>query len=169
MLCNLDPPYLLTPPCTSMKEIVILFNHLLTTVAKMLGTGDAKSIIAENLLLKQQLLVVTRSRRQAPNLSTADRFLMAFQSFFLQPGRIARNALSVQPSALLKSHQCLVHRKYRQPFSPRKRKSGPRGPSEPLIQAIVDFKRRNPRFGCPRIAPIIWKTFGIEIDKLERS
>jgi len=149
-----------------MKDILILFVHLLTTVAKLLGPGGTKAVIAENLLLKQQLLLVTRSRRRAPNLSTADRFLMGFWSLFLRPGRIARNALSVHPSTLLKFHQCLVRRKYRQLFSPRKRtKPGPKGPSEPLIQAIVDLKRRNPRFGCPRIALIIWKTFGIEIDK----
>jgi len=52
-----------------MKDIVILMVHLLTTVAKLLGPGGAKAVIAENLLLKQQLLVVTRSRRRAPNLS----------------------------------------------------------------------------------------------------
>jgi len=149
-----------------MKDMVILFIHLLTTAAKLLGPGGAKSIIAENLLLKQQLLVVTRSRRRAPNLSTTDRFLMGFWSLFLRPGRIAKNALSVRPSTLLNFHQCLVLRKYRQLFSPKKKtKPGPKGPSEPLIQAIVELKRRNPRFGCPRIALIIWKTFGIEIDK----
>ena len=149
-----------------MKDIVILLIHLLTTAAKLLGPGGAKAIIAENLLLKQQLLIVTRSRRRAPNLSTTDRFLMGFWSLFLRPGRIAKNALSVRPATLLNFHQCLVRRKYRQLFSPKKRtKPGPKGPSEPLIQAIVELKRRNPRFGCPRIALIIWKTFGIEIDK----
>jgi len=49
--------------------------HLLTTVAKLLGPGGGKAVIAENLLLKQQLLVVTRSRRRAPNLSNTDRHL----------------------------------------------------------------------------------------------
>jgi transposase InsO family protein len=149
-----------------MKDIVILIAHLLTTVAKLLGPGGARSIIAENLLLKQQLLVVTRSRRRAPNLSNLDQFLMGFWSLFLRPGQIAKNALSIRPSTLLNFHQCLVRRKYRQLFSPKKRtKPGPKGPSEPLIQAIVELKRRNPRFGCSRIALIIWKTFGIEIDK----
>jgi putative transposase len=38
-------------------------------------------------------------------------------------------------------------------------------PSEPLIRAIVELKRRNRGFGCPRIALIISKTFGVEIDK----
>src|SRR5262252_974779 len=34
-----------------------------------------------------------------------------------------------------------------------------------LIDAIVEFKRRNPRIGCPRIAQEIARTFGIDIDK----
>lgn len=149
-----------------MKDISILLVHLLTTVAKLLGPGGTKAVIAENLLLKQQLLVVTRSRRRAPNLSTPDRFLMGFWSLFLRPGRIAKVAVSIQPSTLLKFHQCLVHRKYRKLFSPKKRtKPGPKGPSEPLIFAIVVLKRRNPRFGCPRIALIISRIFGVEIDK----
>ena len=29
----------------------------------------------------------------------------------------------------------------------------------------MELKRRNPRFGCPRIALIIGRTFGIQIDK----
>jgi hypothetical protein len=149
-----------------MKDMFILLIHLLTTVAKLLGPGGTKAVIAENLLLKQQLLVVTRSRRRAPNLSTPDRFLMGFWSLFLRPRRIAKAATSIRPSTLSKLHQCLVRRKYRMLFSPKKRtKPGPKGPSEPLIRAIVELKRRNPRFGCPRIALIIWKTFDVEIDK----
>ena len=149
-----------------MKDIFILLVHLLTTVAKLLGPGGTKAVIAENLLLKQQLLVITRSRRRAPNLSTADRFLMGFWSLFLRPGRITKVAVSIRLSTLLKFHQCLVRRKYRMLFSPKGRtKPGPKGPSEPLIRAIVELKRRNRRFGCPRIALIISKTFGIQIDK----
>ena len=41
----------------------------------------------------------------------------------------------------------------------------PKGPSDALIQAIVELKSRNPRFGCPRIARIIAHTFGVDIDK----
>jgi hypothetical protein len=48
--------------------MVILFAHLLTPAARLLGPGGAKAIIAENLLLKQQQLVVTRSRRGFVNL-----------------------------------------------------------------------------------------------------
>ena len=45
------------------------------------------------------------------------------------------------------------------------KKPGPKGPDEALVQAIVELKSRNPRFGCPRIALIISRTFGIDIDK----
>jgi putative transposase len=61
----------------------------------------------------------------------------------------------------------LVRRKYRRLFSstPRPKKPGPKGPSDALIQAIVELKSRNPRFGCPRIALIISQTFVVAIDK----
>ena len=138
-----------------MKDILIPLLDLLTTIAKFLGLGDTKAIIAENLLLKQQLLVVTRSRRWAPNLSNADRFFIGFWSPFLKPSRIAKVAVGIRPSTFLNFHQCLVRRKYRRLFSPNKRtKPGPKGPSEPLIRAIVELKRRNRCFGCPRIALI---------------
>jgi transposase InsO family protein len=61
-----------------------------------------------------------------------------------------------------------VERKYRRLFSPSsspRRKPGPKGPSAPLIAAIVALKRRNPRFGCVRIAQQIAHAFGIELDK----
>jgi putative transposase len=61
----------------------------------------------------------------------------------------------------------LVRRKYRRLFSstPCPKKPGPKGPDEALIQAIVELKSRNPRFGCPRIARIISQTFGIDVDR----
>jgi transposase InsO family protein len=66
----------------------------------------------------------------------------------------------------LRFHDYLVSRKYRALFSPHVRgKPGPKGPSQELISAIVELKRRNPRFGYPRIALIVSKTFGIEIDR----
>ncbi len=91
---------------------------------------------------------------------------MGFWSLFLRPGRLAKTAVSIRPSTLLRFHQYLMRRKYRRLFSKKKiTKPGPLGASEPLIRAIVELKRRNPRFGCPRIALIVSKTFGIQIDK----
>jgi len=44
-------------------------------------------------------------------------------------------------------------------LSPR-RKPGPKGPSAELIAAIIALKRRNPCFGCVRIAQQIARAFG---------
>ena len=40
-------------------------------------------MIAENLLFKQQLIVLRRARRRAPNLTRSDRLLCRFWSLFL--------------------------------------------------------------------------------------
>jgi hypothetical protein len=40
-----------------------------------------------------------------------------------------------------------------------------KGPSKELVDAIVEMKRRNPIWGCPRIAQQITLAFDLEIDK----
>ena len=136
-----------------MKDVFYLLFHLLTALAKLLRPGGSRAVIAENLLLKQQLIIHSRSRQRAPNLSTRDRALLGFWSLFLNPRRIARSAIIIKPSTLLSFHNALKKRKYRLLYSPRGgRKPGPKGPSKEVIVAIVEMKRRNPRYGCPRIA-----------------
>jgi len=116
--------------------------------------------------MKQQLLVINRPRRRAPNLTTLDRFLLDFWSLFLNPRRIQSAAVIIRPSAFLKFHNILKTRKYRLLYSSgKKEKPGPKGPSVELIQAIVELKQPNPRFGCLRIAQQINKVFETDIDK----
>jgi hypothetical protein len=86
----------------NMRDVIYLLFHLLTTIAKLLRPGGSKTIIAENLLLKQQLIIHSRSRQRAPNLSTQDRALLGFWSLFLNPKRIARSAIIIKPSTLLR-------------------------------------------------------------------
>lgn len=52
-----------------MKDLLILLIHQLTTIARLIGPGGAKAVVADNLLMKQQLLVMNRSRKRAPNLT----------------------------------------------------------------------------------------------------
>jgi hypothetical protein len=59
-----------------MKDVIFLVFDLLTTVAKLLRPGGGRAIIAENLLLKQQLIIHSRSRQRAPNLTARDRALV---------------------------------------------------------------------------------------------
>jgi len=149
-----------------MKDVIYLLFQLLTALAKLFRPGGGRAVIAENLLLKQQLIIHSRSRQRAPNLSTCDRALLGFWSLFLNHRRIARAAIIIKPSTPLSFHNALKKRKYRQLYSPRGgRKPGPKGPSREVIDAIVEMKQRNPRYGCPRIAQQINLAFGLDLDK----
>jgi putative transposase len=72
----------------------------------------------------------------------------------------------LKPSTLLDFYHLLKKRKYRMLFSPQhRRRPGPKGPEKEVINAVVEMKRRNPNWGCPRIAQQMAVAFGIEIDK----
>jgi hypothetical protein len=58
-------------------RLLLMLAHLLTTLAKLLGPGGAKAIVADSLLMKQKLLIINRSRQRAPNLTAADRMPVA--------------------------------------------------------------------------------------------
>lgn len=149
-----------------MRDLITLFIHLVSTMAKLVGPGGYQSIVAENLLLKQQLLIHNRARHRAPNLRCLDRVLFGIFSLFMVPRRLVRAAIIIRPSTLLNFHAALVKKKYQQMFSAKSRgKPGPKGPSREVINAIVAIKRRNPRYGCPRIAQQINLTFGLQLDK----
>ena len=111
-----------------MKHLFMVFTYLVSLAHTLSSHRGLKAVVAENLLLKQQLLVLTRSRKRSPNLSPVDRFFLGLWSTFLDPRRIKRVAFLVQPSTLLKFHQALVKSKYRLLYSsPNRRTSGPTG------------------------------------------
>ena len=93
-----------------MKNLLLTLVHLAVVTAKLCRPGGVRAVIAENLVLKQQLLVLCRGRERAPNLSLTDRLLCGFGSLFLSPGRIRKVAIALRPSTLLAFHQALVRR-----------------------------------------------------------
>jgi len=111
-------------------------------------------------------LILNRSRQRAPNLKFIDRVIAGMCVGLVRPARLFRSAIVLKPSTLMSFHQSLVRRKYQWLFSPKRRqKPGPKGPSAELVAAMIEVKRRNPRFGCRRIAEQISLVFCIEIDK----
>ncbi len=136
-----------------MRELVILLVQLITTVARLIGPGGVRSVVAESLLVKHQLLIINRSRGWAPNLRRSDRIIAGICAMLMRPARIVRSAVVLRPSTILAFHNMLKKRKYRLLFSPKHRgEPGPKGLSPGLIDATVEMKRRNPRCGCRHIA-----------------
>ena len=56
-----------------MRNLVVLFVHFIATLARLLGPGGVRSLVAESLLLKHQLVIVNCSRHRSPNLSASVR------------------------------------------------------------------------------------------------
>jgi len=149
-----------------MRHLAILFIHLVVTVARLFGPGGARSVVAESLLVKHQLLILNRSRARAPVFRPTDRIVVGLCAILMRPARLLRSAIVLKPSTILSFHRALVNRKYRLLFTPKTRgKPGPSGPSPELISVILEMKRRNPCFGYQRIADQISLVFNIEIDK----
>ena len=149
-----------------MRDLAILFIHLLTAIARLMRSGGGRAVVAESLLVKHHLVILNRGRERATNLRPMDRIIAGLCTLFIRPGWLLRIAVILKPSTLLAFHASLVKRKYRQLFSPKRRgKPGPKGPSPKLITAIVETKIRNPGWGCRRIAQQLCLVFGLEIDK----
>ncbi len=149
-----------------MRDLVILFVHVIATLARLLGPGGLRSVVAESVLARQQLLIINRSRQRSPHLRTTDRLVAGLCALLIRPARLIRSAIVLKPSTLLNLHQAMKNRKYRLLFGPNRRgKPGPKGPGKDLIEAVVQMKQRNPAWGCPRIAQQITLAFGLEINK----
>src|ERR1700687_341880 len=124
-----------------MRNLVVLFIHFLAILARLLGPGVVRSLVAESLLLKHQLLIVNCSRKRSPNLRASDRILAGLLALWVRPTRLLRSAIVLKPSTLIGLHKAMCKQKYRMLFSPhRRRKPGPKGPSAELINAVVEMK-----------------------------
>src|SRR5580765_3097593 len=101
----------------AVRDLAVLFLHLLTTVARLAGPGGARAVVAESVLVKHQLLILNRSRKRSPNLRPADRVVAGLCALFMRPGRLIRSAIVFKPSTLLSLHRALVQQRYRLLFS----------------------------------------------------
>src|SRR5436305_7660168 len=100
-----------------MIHLLILAIHLLATIAKLARPGGVRVVVAESLLLKHQLVISSRARRRAPNLTSFDRFVLGLGSLFVPASRFPKLAVILKPRTLLRFHEALKKRKYRWLFS----------------------------------------------------
>ena len=56
-----------------MRDLIILFVHIIATLARLLGPGGIRSVVAESVLIKQQLLILNRSGNDWPCSSSGER------------------------------------------------------------------------------------------------
>src|SRR5579863_2417884 len=86
-----------------MKNLLLLLVCFVSTAARLLRPGGAKTLLAESLLLRHQLLLLNRSRKRAPRLTALDRILLGFWTLLIHPRRLLKNAVILKPSTLFES------------------------------------------------------------------
>jgi putative transposase len=84
------------------RDLAVLFLHLLATIARVAGPGGARSVVAESVLVKHQLLVLNRSRKRSPKLRLSDRMIAGLCALLIRPSRLIRSAIVIRPSTLLR-------------------------------------------------------------------
>jgi uncharacterized protein YdhG (YjbR/CyaY superfamily) len=67
------------------RDLAVLFLHLLVTVARLAAPSGARSVVAESVLVKHQLLILNRSRKRSPNLRPSDRVVAGLCAVFIRP------------------------------------------------------------------------------------
>ena len=115
-----------------MRHLIVLFIHFISTLGRLLGPGGVRSLVAESLLLKHQLLILNRSRKRSPNLSSLDRIRAGWMALLVRPTRLLRSAVVLKPATLLALHKVarITHWKGERRIRPRS--------DQPPISARLD-------------------------------
>lgn len=149
-----------------MKRWLQLMIMTITTLLTLMSKGGIRKLASENILLRQQLIVLSRNKKRSPKPPLSDKILFGWLAIFITPNRLKKIAIILKPTTILKFHRALIKRKYHFLFSRKnQKKPGPKGPSQDLIKAIVGMKTSNPTYGHRRIAMQINDAFGLNIDK----
>jgi len=114
--------------------IIKLILLILSTLIRVNKPGGTRALTAENIILKQQLLLIRRKQQRAPKLTVYERILFGFLTGFIGLKRLSKVAVIISPVMLLKYHRALVKRKYQLLFGGKApKKPGPRGPSQECV------------------------------------
>jgi len=149
-----------------MLEIIELLIHFIISVIKLLKPGGVKVVMAETIVMKQQLIVMNRRRKRAPPLAASDRFLFGLMGMVLGERRLQKVAVILKPATILAFHKALVKRKYSNLYSNRtKRVPGRKPRDQALIDLVIEMKKHNPSFGYARISMQIFEAFGITVSR----
>ncbi len=89
----------------SMRDIFTLLLHAIVIIVRLGRPGGLRSVVAESVLLRHQVLILNRGRKRAPNLRTPDRIIAGLCTLLMRPARVLRSAVALKPSTLLQFHK----------------------------------------------------------------
>src|SRR5262249_27543144 len=84
-----------------MRDIFILFLHAIVIIVRLARPGGLRSVVAESVLMRHQVLILNRGRKRAPNLRASDRIIAGLCTLLIRPARVLRSAIALRPSVLV--------------------------------------------------------------------
>ena len=69
-----------------MRDIFTLFLHAIVTIIRLGQPGGLRSVVAESVLMRHQVLILNRGRKRAPNLRASDRIIAGLCTLFNASG-----------------------------------------------------------------------------------
>ena len=149
-----------------MMNLINILIEFLVLAVKLHRPGGLKAVVAENLVLRQQLIVVSRKNGRSPPLKFVDRFLFGLLAFGLSLKRLNKISIAISPNTILKFHKALVNKKYQILFGTKNgRRRGPKGFDKKIVDLVLEIKTKNLSFGCPRIAMLVANATGLTISE----
>lgn len=100
-----------------MTNVIRFICGWIRVMIKIVKPGGVKTMAAENIILRQQLITLSRRHKRMSKLTTSDRILFGFLSSLISPKRLNKIAILIKPATILKFHQALVNKKYQILFS----------------------------------------------------
>ncbi len=73
-----------------MKTLFLLIIHFVVLIFKLLKPSGLKTVAAENLAIRQQLMIATRKRHRSPSLTPLERFLFGLWAMLIPKHRIKK-------------------------------------------------------------------------------
>ena len=82
-----------------MRDIFTLFLHAIVIVIRLGRPGGLRSVVAESVLMRHQVLILNRGRKRAPNLRASDRIIAGLCTLMMRQARILRSAIVLKARA----------------------------------------------------------------------
>src|SRR6266478_4270757 len=71
-----------------MRDIFTLVLHAIVTIIRLGPPGGLRSVVAESILMRHQVLILNRGRKRAPNLRASDRIIAGLCTLLMRPAHV---------------------------------------------------------------------------------
>ena len=88
-----------------MIRLATLILNFIALYLRLIVPGGARAIAAENIALRNQLVILSRQQKRVPKLATADRIIFGILASIISIKRLSKISIVLKPATLLNVSQ----------------------------------------------------------------